>query len=131
MSTTEHTIRLRGGWEWDEPALGEPRRVVLPCRLPEQGVAGASLVRPFNRPPVDPAVESVWLQLRRVPGLEAVRLNGQEIARPEPGQDEVLVPLTRLAPSRNVLTLQIATIHPEAGESEWGDVALIIKPIPV
>lgn len=130
---TGHTIRLRGAWEWRDPASGVSRRVALPLSLPPEGVPGVLLIRPFNRPPVDPATESIWLQLQRVPGLRSIRLNGEEIARPQVGESEHAVPLDQVQPARNVLVLELGTLarqEPAGDDPAWGEVALVIKSAP-
>ena len=82
----EHRIRLRGGWdcqyrERDDPDGPEVvRRVDLPVVWTEDFPRRLRLTRQFGRPPVDPASERVELELRDVPGLTTVRLNGQAVS---------------------------------------------------
>lgn len=129
MPDFEHTIRLRGGWEWRDPATGVSRRVALPLTLPAQDVVGAVLIRRFNAPRLDQAEESVWLQMKRVPGLRSIRLNGRELAQPETGMAEVVLPLDSLGPAGNVLALELGSVAAQLSGSEgadWGHVALLI-----
>ena len=130
MPDFEHTIRLRGGWEWRDPATGDSSRVALPLTLPAQDVAGTLLVRRFNAPRLDRSEESIWLQMKRVPGLRSIRLNGRELAQPETGMAEVVLPLDSLAPAGNVLALELSSVTGNLSGSEgfdWGHVALVIR----
>jgi hypothetical protein len=94
--------------------------------------AGASrpirLVRPFNRPPIDPARESLFLELEQVEGLASVLLNDRVLARPLPGTSWLVVSLDDPLPARNLLVLEV---EPQAAGPEglaWGQVALVIRP---
>jgi hypothetical protein len=130
VAISEHRIRLRGGWEC-HPASGddEPtRRVTLPFVWPADASRTVRLVRPFNRPPIDPARESLVLELDQVEGLAALLLNDRELARPPRGTSRVVISLDGPLPARNELVLEVEP--PAVGNpgSTWGMVALVIRP---
>lgn len=124
----EHRIRLRGGWLLIDTsaACASPRRLTLPLPgHPEPGHR-VVLLRPFQRPPIDPARETLWLHLGSVPGLDEVRLNGVPFARPPAAPDGIWYNLGDDLPARNRLELHLGLAAP-AEVSAWGDVALLIR----
>jgi hypothetical protein len=66
-----------------------------------------------------------------VGGLVSVELNGQELARPEPGTTALEIPLRDRLPRRNRLVLDVrlgaAAACREVPQQEWGFVALVIS----
>jgi hypothetical protein len=134
----EHRIRLRGGWEChyregDDPeGLEICRRIDLPLALPTKFAARFRLCRQFGRPPSDPRVESVTLELRHVAGLKSARLNGRSIAPTTLTGFDWLVELGEPLLPRNGLILDVELDDPSASiGSAWGEVALVIRPRPI
>ncbi len=82
---SEHWIRLRGGWEFQEgvvpadpgtnPSNSGP--LTLPIAWPETQVGPVRLIRRFGCPPIEPGLEIVTIRLDKVAGLLAVQLNGR------------------------------------------------------
>ena len=129
---TGHRIRLRGGWERHDLETGQIARITLPASLPTESHSSMQLVRAFNKPLLDAARESLWLDLRRVPGIRSVRLNDEEIARPADGLSALSLPIENARESRNVLVLELQTRSagaPLADDSLWGEIALVITPL--
>ncbi|WZO97989.1 hypothetical protein EP7_005041 [Isosphaeraceae bacterium EP7] len=120
MDQAGHAIRLRGGWEWHNPATPDeaPRRLALPTTWPDDAGTAATLVRRFNRPPID-TDEAVILRLEQVRGLVAARLNEAEV---EAGSEiqGLLGPSNRL-----ILEVDLAAC---VDGRPWGEVALVIAP---
>jgi hypothetical protein len=131
----DHAIRLRGGWERHDPS-GEgwsdhACRLALPLAWAAADPPRVRLVRHFQAPPIDPLRETLGLQLDDVPGLTAVELNGQCLARPDPATRSLWLPLPVPLPSRNRLVLDVATPGHEidsATKCLWGQVALVVRP---
>jgi hypothetical protein len=128
----EHRIRFRGGWV--SCALdGDPAdvaRLSLPIVWPS-GIEGAiRLSRRFGCPPIDPAFESVRLELRDVPGLRSLRLNGVDLGMPPPGVLDWTLPLAEALDARNTLTLEVVPdqVSPVEIPGGWGSIALVIAP---
>jgi hypothetical protein len=120
MDPPGHAIRLRGGWEWHDPATpGEPpRRLALPTTWPADATTAARLVRRFNRPPIE-AAERILLSMEQVDGLVSARLNGTDVvAGGEIGG--LLGPTNRL-----ILDVDLSS---RTAETPWGEVALVIVP---
>ena len=118
----EHLIRLRGAWDWADPA--GTRRLDLPTTWPP-GLAGPLVLsRRFRRPRIDPDRESLAIRLADVPGLIVARLNGDEIARPDSGASTLEVAPGPL-PDGNLLTLEVDPAG--VGEGPWGSIALVIR----
>lgn len=129
-----HLIRLRGGWEWQLPpgGLGMVRRVTLPTRW-TTGLSGPiRLVRRFGRPPSDPRIEFIELEIRDVPGLKSARLNGIELAENAPGSWAQSVLIEQDLTERNELVLEVDLdlIEESRMTEPWGSVALMIRPKP-
>jgi hypothetical protein len=132
----EHRIRLRGGWqcqyrEGDDPDGPEVlRRVDLPLASTAGLPARFLLCRQFGRPPCDPLVERVTLEIGNLPGLRSVRLNGRPID-PDPSTrpawsfrlDGPILPRNGL-----IIEVELTDAPPAEGDS-WGEVALVIRPL--
>lgn len=122
----EHLIRLRAAWEAEE---ADPTDGTRRVDLPASWSSGPSRLRRFFRPPpLDPALEALTLRLERVPGLESVRLNGRELARPGPGVERLEILLEADLPARNLLELALGPAARAAPAEGWGAVALVIRP---
>jgi hypothetical protein len=131
---TEHPIRLRGAWALatpDRPDDVLPRYVSLPVSWPESLGSPVSLVRRFQRPPVDPARERIFLRMESVLGLLSVRLNGEEIARPGPGGEalelEVGGRLRRGGGNELALEVDPRPARDRSPNGPWGAIALVIR----
>ena len=120
----EHLIRLRGAWTCQADGDDEGRRIDLPTDRP---VADRSvrLARPFGRPRIDPARESLAIRFEAIDGLREVRLNGVVLARPPAGTTRLEVPLAADLPARNVLELDVEPV-PATAPAEWGSIAIVI-----
>jgi hypothetical protein len=73
-----HRIRLRGPWE-ATPEVGQPRRLTVPCRLSDHGLADLPVVltRKFGYPGRIDERERVWITVADVAGWAQISLNGQ------------------------------------------------------
>ena len=122
----EHWIRLRGGWEYspleDDRPVGPARRLALPIVWPADAPTAIQLARRFQRPPLNPYSETLWLRMDEVPGLLGVYLNGDKIAEAIQGETSLLVKLDDL-PGRNRLILDLRRVD----GGEWGSIALVIQ----
>jgi hypothetical protein len=123
---SHHSIAFRRAWALRQVGA-EPRQVELPGLL-EPGDAILELVRAFHRPRIELDAELLQLRLARVPGLLAVRLNGQGLGLPD-AREPIEIPLEPLdLPWRNVLELEVApSLLPRPG---WGEIALRIRTRP-
>jgi hypothetical protein len=128
---SEHFIRFRAAWDWTirEGDAEVVRRVDLPTDWPIGLDSPFRLQRRFGRPPLDLSSVSVRLEMLGVPGLVAARLNGQELARPDLGGSDWLVPLTDPLPSRNLLILEVDFGSLPEPPKSWGAIALVISPL--
>ena len=130
-SMGEHLIRFRGGWEWIDLGgdPGAPRRVSLPLDGPPRGTSRVVLTRRFNRPPIDPRLESLALRLEGIPGLLETRLNGRPMALPPGGTLEIGLTWSELRATGNVLALEVdpSTAGDEQVRHPWGMIALVIR----
>ena len=122
----EHKIRLRGGWlqiHPDRNTFGS--WLTFPLAQFPNSPDDLRFARSFQRPPLDPERETLWLDLQSVPGLISIALNGRGLVREaNPGHVESL-PLGIDLPSRNQLILQVnPSIRPE---QPWGVIALVIR----
>ena len=132
----EHRIRLRAAWDCVDrlPPEGGPEdlgRVDLPKTFPEGFPPRFRLTRQFGRPPVDERAERVDLELRSVPGLVSVRLNGRVIGRPDESgaSADWSIPLDPPLLPRNGLVLEVElTTEGRANVPGWGEIALVIRP---
>jgi hypothetical protein len=125
---SEHRIRFRGGWE-ASPAGGDPgaiRRLTLPIAWGSATARPICLTRRFGHPSIDPAVESVRLELRDVPGLRSVQLNGNDLGPIPLDVDDWTIPLAGLLEARNTLTLEVVAPPAIDPPGDWGSIALVI-----
>jgi hypothetical protein len=90
------------------------------------------LTRRFGRPPFDPALHWLVLELEQVPGIQSLKLNGQKLAEVSPERSSYEIELDH-SRDRNELAIEIAFPLPAvpvtAGAAEWGKVALVLRPI--
>jgi hypothetical protein len=122
-----HRIRLRGPWEC-EPQGGPPaRRVIMPCRWLEAGLAdfhgAARFTRSFGYPGRVDDSEHVWLTCDGCTGCREVRLNGQLLTRES--CHDFAFDVSKILSQRNRLEILIQGDTDEAGV--WGEVALEIR----
>jgi hypothetical protein len=124
---TDHRIQFRGGWEAIRPGA-PPERLTLPVAWPIAASGLIRLVRRFGRPPVDPAAETIRLELRDVPGLIGLRLNALHLGGPAPGVEAWVVPLDGHLDPRNVLTIEVDLVVANLADlpAGWGRIALVI-----
>jgi hypothetical protein len=126
----DHRIRLRGGWESIDveafPRLPAP--LTLPVRWSTTSPRRIRLTRKFGRPRLDPRSESLWLSIGRVPGLRSASLNGQPLAIEGLAEGSLEIPLD--LPERNELVLDVELPADPGDPSPWGEIALLIRPIP-
>lgn len=120
----EHAIRLRKAWT---AMTGDgATRIDLPADGSTLPIP-STLRRRFRRPPIDPEAEAVVLRLEAVPGLGAVRLNGQELAQGQ-GREAFEVELGPALAADNELTLEVVSESIlRSKETAWGAVALVIR----
>ncbi|HEV3163998.1 MAG TPA: hypothetical protein VGZ22_08185 [Isosphaeraceae bacterium] len=133
--TSEHRIRLRGGWEREAEGqvTKERQRVTLPADWPTDARSGFRLIRRFSAPPLDSIGEAVSLRLGSVPGLRRVWLNDRLIASPAAGTDSLEIDLSDALSERNMLVLEVdpAVWCDRGGKAEvWGLIALVIRSRP-
>jgi hypothetical protein len=120
----QHRIRLRAAWTIRGEAAG-PDRIDLPAEgLPHLGER-LQLTRRFRSPRIDPARETLAIELRRIPGLRRISLNGERLVEVPEGASELAVPLPELGPGANSLVLEVD--REPAGGGAWGEVALVIE----
>ncbi len=124
----DHAIRLRGGW-----TLGvDGRPVDVPWTLPTDWAPNLSgpirLTRRFGRPAVDSSTQRLRLELRDVPGLRGLTLDGVALAIPPGGPDAFSIPLPPDAGPRLTLILDVDLPDPPRPEiaGGWGAIALVI-----
>lgn len=122
-----HRIRLRGPWEC-KPAGLEPRRVTMPCRWADAGLAGfrgvARFTRKFGYPgKADPEFEHLWLTCDGCTVCIEVYLNGKLLA--EKPAETFAFDITSLMAERNQLEIAIDGQSDDAGL--WGEIALEIR----
>ncbi len=125
----EHRIRLRGPWDCSAAGEAGPgRRVDLPLADAGALPTRSRLARKFGRPPYDPALDSLRLELADVPGLLGVRLNGVDCRPADPGGPRWSIPIDDPLPSRNELTLDVDLSGLGDLAAPWGSIALVIGP---
>ena len=125
----EHRIRLRGAWELVLPGVSgdSSRRWSLPAGWPEGLQGPVRLIRRFGPPTIDVVGETISLELREVPGLTRLDLNGKRLADPPDGVVDWVVPLVAPLPARNLLMLEVDLDQVDPTR-EWGAIALLIAP---
>jgi hypothetical protein len=122
----EHLIRLRAAWEGEfpNPQDGTRQRIDLPT-LWRPAPSGPFRIRRRFQAPRLGADEEVRLRLLYVPGLAAVRLNGQAL------DFDREVALEGLRPGPNELVLDVDprewAAEVAAGGISWGEVVLVIR----
>jgi hypothetical protein len=126
----EHRIRLRGGWEYDaiDPSAVSPCRLTLPTHWPTGG-RRVRLTRRFGQPPRE-AGRRVFLRLERMPGIQALELDGHAPVEFAPGCSEYEIPLDATS-GRHRLVLVVDTTGSSglSGDAQdWGHVSLVIRP---
>jgi hypothetical protein len=128
----DHIIRLRVAWDYyiREGDLEVVRRVDLPTDWPAGPSPTFRLERRFGRPPMDPSAGSIRLEMLRVPGLVAARLNGRELAGPDHAGDDWSVPLGEPLSPRNLLVLEVDFRGLPGPPKSWGAVSLVIADRP-
>ena len=133
MPVYPHRIRLRGPWECVplETRIGAPvpmpRRVTMPGRLGDHGLAGFAgkvrYVRKFGYPGRIDDFERVWLTCDGLDGLADIQLNATPLAREHGGP--FTFDVTRILKQHNWLEVVIAADADQGGL--WGEVALEIR----
>lgn len=120
----DHLIRLRAAWDRiDTSAPDSPIRVDLPTIWSaDDGATPIRLSRRFGLPRFDPSREAMALELVDVPGLVAIRLNGQPLRL----ESAPRVPLGDLLLARNTLELDVDLTGVDRGVP-WGTIALVIE----
>jgi hypothetical protein len=128
---SEHVIKLRGGWEWHDPAEASGlRRATLPLDEFPAAPGRFRLVRHFQTPPLDPHSESLLLRLEHVPGLVSVSFNGVNLPTEPSGVAPIWLRLEGTLARRNTLSLEI---EPSAFSTfssvatSWGIISLVIR----
>lgn len=123
---SEHRIRLRRGWTWEQPAGSVRGRFDLP-------VDRLTLDQPFVlrrvcRMPSTGSWTGVSIELARVEGLSRLFVGGQPIELPRGFEGVHRIPMAATAGERVELVLEI---EPErcvpADRVDWGQVALLIE----
>jgi hypothetical protein len=122
-----HRIRLRGPWQCEPVDGPAARRVLMPCRWLDAGLAGfhghARFARQFGYPGNIDDTEHVWLTCDGCAGCLEVRLNGQLLSRES--HATFAFDVTSLLSQRNRLEVLIQGDADDAGL--WGEVALEIR----
>ena len=125
-----HRIRLRGPWDCEliDAERRTPRRVLMPCRWADAGLAGirgpARFSRKFGYPgKADPDLEHIWLICDGCTGCREIHLNGFRLA--ESADESFAFDVSRLLAARNQLDVTIQGNGDECGL--WGDVFLEIR----
>lgn len=122
-----HRIRLRGPWQCEPLDGPAPRRVIMPCRWFDAGLANfhgsARFTRRFGYPGRVDDSEHVWLICDGCTGCTEVRLNGQLLA--QQACSSFAFDVTPILSQRNQLEVLIQGDTDGAGV--WGDVAMEIR----
>jgi hypothetical protein len=132
-----HRIRLRGPWECEPLArlpegpgpLPPPRRMTLPARWAEAGLAGfggrVRFRRRFGYPGrIDPH-ERVWLTFAGADDRAAAWLNGMPLGRQDRPGEPFEFEVTGLLEERNELVVEVE--GPAGRGGLWGEVALEVR----
>jgi hypothetical protein len=135
-----HRIRLRGPWDCEPlrraSAKGQaeapppaPRRMTMPCRWHEGGLADFAgrvrFTRRFGYPGQIDASERVWLTFAGVEGTAEVRLNDRLLGRHDGAAGPFEHEVTQLLDTRNRLVVEVEELTGRGGL--WGEVALEIR----
>jgi hypothetical protein len=135
-----HRIRLRGPWDCEplrrasakdtaQAPLPAPRRMTMPCRWREGGLADFAgrvrFTRRFGYPGRIDAGERVWLTFAGVEGSAEVWLNDCPLGRHEGVDGPFEHDVTRLLDTRNRLVVEVE--EPTGYGGLWGEVALEIR----
>lgn len=126
-----HRIRLRGAWELSDGRRGDAtRKLSLPTHRRGDLDGPIRLTRRFGKPPIDPSLEVISLELLGVPGLARIEWNGLELPLPPGRRVDWVVPLDGPWLARNTLTLDVELDPSDRVESAegWGTIALVIAP---
>ena len=122
-----HRIRLRGPWECEPVGGPPPRRVLMPCRWLDAGLAdfhgSARFTRRFGYPGRVDDTEHVWLTCDGCTGCIEVRLNGQLLS--QESCSSFAFDVTPILSQRNQLEVLIRGDTDDAGV--WGEVAMEIR----
>jgi hypothetical protein len=132
-----HRIRLRGPWECEPLARTQtpdappppPRRLTLPCRWDEGGLAELAgrvrCRRRFGYPGrIDPH-ERVWLTFAGADAVALVWLNRQFLGRHDGACDPFELDVTALLRERNELVVEVEA--PAGKGGWWGEAVLEIR----
>lgn len=129
-----HHIRLRGPWDAEPlgPLAPPVRRVTMPCRWIDAGLAGfrgvVRFTRKFGYPgKADPDLEHIWLTCAGCTGCRQVTLNGHtlgQVTRPTDLQ-AFAFDVTSLLRDRNQLEIDVEARTDDAGL--WDEIALEIR----
>ena len=134
MTRYPHRIRLRGPWDC-EPLerrppgdLPPPRRMTLPCRWADGGLADFTgrvrFRRRFGYPGRIDDYERVWLTFEGASDCAAVRLNGADLGE-HAGDGAFEFDVTKLLRERNELVVDVEGAAERGGL--WGEVALEVR----
>ncbi len=128
MPTYPHRIRLRGPWECEPLAPpGPARRVLMPCRWADVGLAGPTRVRcrrRFGYPGRIDSHERVWLTLAGAEDRVEVWVNEEPLGQ-HPGDRPCELEVTALLRARNELAIAVESAPGSGGL--WGEVALEVR----
>ena len=129
-----HRIRLRGPWECEPlerrppDALPPPRRMTLPCRWADGGLADFTgrvrFRRRFGYPGQIDDWERVWLTFEGASDRATVRLNGADLGE-HAGDGPFEFDVTRLLRPRNELIVDVDGTAERGGL--WGETALEVR----
>jgi hypothetical protein len=119
---TEHRIRLRAGWTCARTGSGDGdhQKIALPISAPLTAGRRLSLSRSFGTPKCATG-ETIWLELRKVLGLESALLNGRPLPEADDGQLCCEIGTDWLA-QRNLLVLEVELPLHGTDDGEWGEV---------
>lgn len=128
----EHTIRLRGGWRIGNPLGEKGERVTLPFSAwPAHLSTPTWFVRDFQGPRIDPARESIYLQILETPGITQISLNDAILSLAAVPDGDLEAPISPLPGLKNRLVLRVDGVNAAAclAAGAWGQVALVIREV--
>jgi hypothetical protein len=131
---SDHRIRLRGGWACQSASTAPdaPEWITLPIDWGPGNPRRLRLSRRFGRPPIDPARQSVLLELDHARGVQSLLLNGKTLAAISTAKSYYLIPLPEIE-ERNTLVLEVETARWSDAPADlgpgWGQIALLIRSI--